>query len=110
MAVAESPSSKAYVVESIDDDHFHWWVIGRTAVSDPYLTIANLPQKRLVEQLAATCHSGGANYLYADGHTKWARFENLWGTTRETNAFWPSGAFSRSVKDIFWRVCLLQIP
>ncbi len=89
LAQVETPASKIYVVEPTDDDHFHWWELGRVALSDPYLPLANLPEKRFVEQVARTRHGGGANYLYADWHVKWARFERLWGTTRETNVFWP---------------------
>ena len=89
IAAVESPSSKVYVIEPTDDDHFHWWQMGRTAQSDPYLPVDKLPQKRFIEQVATQRHSGGANYLYADWHAKWSRFETLWGTTRATNAFWP---------------------
>ena len=89
LAQVEAPVSKVYVVEPTDDDHFHWWELGRTALSDPYLTLDKLPRKKLVEQVARTRHSEGANWLFADGHVKWSRFEKLWGTTRETNAFWP---------------------
>lgn len=78
-----------YVLESTDDDHFHWWNLGRKQENDPYLALAQLPQKLLNEQTAAARHSEGSNYLYADQHVKWARLAGLWGVTRETNAFWP---------------------
>jgi prepilin-type processing-associated H-X9-DG protein len=85
----ERPSEKAYVLESTDDDHFHWWEMGRTQPSDPYLTLAQIPPKILHEQVAQTRHSGGAIYLFADWHVKWAHLSALWGTTQQTNAFWP---------------------
>jgi prepilin-type N-terminal cleavage/methylation domain-containing protein/prepilin-type processing-associated H-X9-DG protein len=87
-AVAE-PARKVYVLESTDDDHFHWWELGRHAVGDPIPPLDQLPQKELLVQVAMIRHHGGANYLFADGHVKWSPFAPLWGTTRETNAFWP---------------------
>jgi prepilin-type processing-associated H-X9-DG protein/prepilin-type N-terminal cleavage/methylation domain-containing protein len=89
LAQIESPTSKVYLLESTDDDHFHWWEMGREASTDPYLPLDQLPQKILAEQVAAKRHGDGANYLYADWHVKWARMESLWGKTRDTNAFWP---------------------
>ena len=89
LAQAEKPAEKVYVLESTDDDHFHWWEMGRKKQSDPYLTLDQLPQKSRREQTAPIRHSEGANYLYADQHVKWSRFAPLWGTTQATNAFWP---------------------
>lgn len=85
----DAPASKIYVLESTDDDHFHWWQMGRKQIGDPFLQLADLPPKDYKEQFAPTRHNGGANYLYADQHLKWAHLESLWGVTRETNAFWP---------------------
>ncbi len=89
LAQVEKPAEKVYVLESTDDDHFHWWNLKRKQHSDPYPTLDKLPQKLLNEQTAPKRHSEGANYLYADQHVKWAGLASLWGTTRETNAFWP---------------------
>jgi prepilin-type N-terminal cleavage/methylation domain-containing protein/prepilin-type processing-associated H-X9-DG protein len=89
LAAVETPADKVYVVEPTDDDHFHWWEMGRSQPGDPYLPVEKLPEKQLIEQIARTRHSGGANYLSADWHVKWSHFERLWGTTRDTNAFWP---------------------
>ena len=85
----ESPTAKIHVLESKDDDHFHWWNFGRKSVSDPYLNLNEMPAKQMTEGVAGLRHTDGANYLYADGHVKWARLDRLWGITRETNAFWP---------------------
>lgn len=76
-------------MERTDDDQFHWWEMGRKQVNDPIPFFARKPSKRLKEQVASSRHTDGANYLFADQHVKWSRFEALWGTTQETNAFWP---------------------
>jgi len=89
LAQVETPSSKVYVLESTDDDHFHWWELGRAQASDPWRPLDQLPQKQLLAQTAGRRHGAGANYLYADGHVKWARLDRLWGLTHDTNAFWP---------------------
>ena len=68
LAQVQKPAEKVYVLESTDDDHFHWWQMGRKQQSDPYLRLDQLPSKPLQEQTAATRHSEGANYLYAEGH------------------------------------------
>lgn len=85
----EKSAEKVYVIEITDDDHFHWWNLGRKQQADPYLTLNKLPQKQLGDQTAVLRHSEGSNYLYADTHVKWARLPSLWGVTRDTNAFWP---------------------
>jgi prepilin-type N-terminal cleavage/methylation domain-containing protein/prepilin-type processing-associated H-X9-DG protein len=88
----EQPSAKIHVLESVDDDHAHWWQIGRTSPQDPMLGFAevvDLNDKRFKEQFAYTRHNGGSQYLFADQHTKWARLEQVWGKTRDTNALWP---------------------
>jgi prepilin-type processing-associated H-X9-DG protein len=89
LAQVAAPAHKVYVLESTDDDHFHWWELGRHLVSDPIPPLDQLPQKELLVQVAMTRHSDGAHYLFADGHVKWSHFAPLWGTTHETNAFWP---------------------
>lgn len=89
LAQVDKPAAKVYVVESTDDDHVHWWEWGRKQESDPFRPVAQLPQKPLNEEVARKRHAEGANYLFADMHVKWAKFETLWGTTQETNAFWP---------------------
>ncbi len=35
-------------------------------------------------------HAGGANYLFADGHVRWAKLSSLWGNATTTNQFWPT--------------------
>ncbi len=89
LAQVEQPSSKIYLHESTDDDHFHWWEMGHPGKTYPILPISDIPPGKLKEQVALKRHSEGASYLYADWHVKWSRFPPLWGVTRETNAFWP---------------------
>ena len=88
LSKVESPAAKVYVLESTDDDHFHWWNIGRSKSGDSYLAYNALPPDTFTSA-TTNRHSGGANYLYADGHVKWATFSSLWGTTQNSNAFWP---------------------
>lgn len=80
---------KVNVLESTDDDHFHWWELGRHSLTAPVPPLDQLPQKELNVQVAMNRHNGGANYLFDDSHVRWSPFAPLWGTTRETNAFWP---------------------
>ena len=35
-------------------------------------------------------HNGGANWLYADEHVKWATLEQVWGNATTTNQLWPT--------------------
>jgi prepilin-type processing-associated H-X9-DG protein/prepilin-type N-terminal cleavage/methylation domain-containing protein len=88
----DSPTAKVYVLESTDDDHLHWWQFGRTASTDPYLTYSQLMAlgtKAVNEGFAPTRHNGLSNYLFADGHVETRPLSKLWGTTQQTNAFWP---------------------
>lgn len=89
IAQVDRPAEKIYVLESTDDDHFHWWEMGRKQQSDPFPTWDQLPPKTLKEQVAMKQHGDGSNYLYADWHVKWAPFSRVWGTTHDANAFWP---------------------
>lgn len=38
-------------------------------------------ERRIPTTLAITRHSGGANYVFTDGHAKWHRFEQTWQQT-----------------------------
>lgn len=88
----EAPSTKVYVLESTDDDHLHWWQFGRTSPTDPpitYTQLMGLGTKPVSEGFAQTRHNGLSNYLLADGHVVTKPLASLWGTTEQTNAFWP---------------------
>ena len=78
LAQIPAPSQSIYVVErrsegntqtDFCDVHYH-----------PWLAEVELPQNgndiANPIALAARRHTGGSNYVYADGHAKWQRFEN----------------------------------
>lgn len=83
-----TPAEKIHVTEANDDDHCHWWTLGRTSMIDPIPAFADLPVKTRAEQFT-TRHHEGANHLYADNHVRWSRPVALWGKTKDANAFWP---------------------
>jgi prepilin-type processing-associated H-X9-DG protein len=96
LAQVDRPAEKTWMVERAitGDDHFHWWLIGRTQSSDPVPTwqqIINNPNLKaeLDSQVAYRRHSEGANYSYIDGHVKWGRMDQLWSNLREKSIFWP---------------------
>lgn len=35
-------------------------------------------------------HSGGAHWLFGDGHVKWATLERIWGDATSENELWPT--------------------
>lgn len=49
-----------------------------------------VPRQYAARDLAFDRHNGGSNYLYIDGHVKWAKFEHVWGNGQSTNQFWPT--------------------
>ncbi|HZT41620.1 MAG TPA: DUF1559 domain-containing protein [Chthonomonadaceae bacterium] len=72
LAQIVTPSQSIYIAERKDtfcDVHYHPWLneaqlpTGPSDTADP-LAIASLR------------HSGGSNYVYADGHARWRRFED----------------------------------
>jgi len=83
------PAESIYVSERKDnfcDVHYHPWLgeveipTGPADTTDPIA-------------IAFTRHSGGANYIYADGHSKWMRFENTRKPTPELPLFGQHQAF-----------------
>jgi prepilin-type N-terminal cleavage/methylation domain-containing protein/prepilin-type processing-associated H-X9-DG protein len=77
LAQIPEPSQSIYVVErrserkptDFCDVHYHPWMgeIELPANDADLLNPAAIASKR---------HTGGSNYVYADGHSKWQRFEN----------------------------------
>jgi prepilin-type N-terminal cleavage/methylation domain-containing protein/prepilin-type processing-associated H-X9-DG protein len=78
LAQISAPARSVYVVERRSEGNRH------TDFCDvhyhPWLKEAELPQNADDTldpiALASKRHSGGSNYVYADGHAKWQRFEN----------------------------------
>jgi prepilin-type processing-associated H-X9-DG protein/prepilin-type N-terminal cleavage/methylation domain-containing protein len=35
-------------------------------------------------------HNGGSNWLYCDGHVRWAKLASVWGNATTTNQLWPN--------------------
>lgn len=65
-----------------------WWQWPGDKQTWP-LQIGTMPKKAAMRDIALDRHNGGSNYLYVDGHVKWARFEEVWGNAQSTNQFWP---------------------
>jgi prepilin-type processing-associated H-X9-DG protein len=36
------------------------------------------PAQQLPKSVAITVHGGGANYVFADGHARWLKFQQTW--------------------------------
>jgi prepilin-type N-terminal cleavage/methylation domain-containing protein/prepilin-type processing-associated H-X9-DG protein len=94
LASAPSPADVVYLAEAVDnkrEDHFHpiLWAKrkGSSTVIDPRT------------ELQVDRHSGGAVYVFLDGHSKWHRFERLWNpdTTPPVNAFNPDTAATGTI-------------
>ena len=69
-AVFKTPAEQIIVAErekNVDAFDYHAW----TEEHDPSLP----PEEWEQDHIAKTRHTGGANYLFADGHAKWFRFE-----------------------------------
>jgi prepilin-type processing-associated H-X9-DG protein len=47
-------------------------------------------QAREAAGLQTRRHHGGSNWLFVDGHARWARLTALWGNATSTNQFWPT--------------------
>lgn len=84
----QSPSQVIYMAESPDNktsDHFHphlWGApfdtsVGRTSSSNPYATLWNSAKNETLE-IALTRHLETFNVVYADGHAKNVRWQNVW--------------------------------
>jgi prepilin-type N-terminal cleavage/methylation domain-containing protein/prepilin-type processing-associated H-X9-DG protein len=72
LAQVTTPSQSIYVAERRDDFcdvHYHPW-LGEVEIPASSADTVN------PVAIAATRHTGGSNYVYADGHAKWQRFEN----------------------------------
>ncbi len=70
------------------EEDMPWWQWSRT--SEWPLPQSAVPTAIARLDLELDRHQGGSNYLYMDGHAKWARFHQVWGNGRSTNQFWPA--------------------
>ncbi|MBC7805852.1 MAG: DUF1559 domain-containing protein [Akkermansiaceae bacterium] len=100
----EYPSATIVLAEKrgdIEEEHFVWWFSPWPAFPAPVNTpikqtdnllneiTASSPEEEQEAALQSQRHSNGANWLYADGHVKWARLETVWGDATATNQLWP---------------------
>lgn len=89
LAAIKSPSSVIYVAESLEGitrDHFHpfnWNGDQETPAPNPlysgFMHMATWSNTlSATSELAFTRHSGGSNYVYLDGHSKWGRWSQVY--------------------------------
>lgn len=72
LAQIDRPSQSIYISERADgfcDVHYHPWLQETELPAGPGDTTNPAA-------IASLRHSGGSNYIYADGHSRWQRFEN----------------------------------
>ena len=86
----------------IEEEHFVWWFspwpawppVQGTSIraTDEALNKINASSSDSEQEasLQTRRHSGGSNWLYADGHAKWARLDKVWGDATTTNQLWPT--------------------
>ncbi|MDE2125235.1 MAG: prepilin-type N-terminal cleavage/methylation domain-containing protein [Armatimonadetes bacterium] len=70
LAQIPDPSESIYIAERKDsfcDVHYHPWLAEAQDPTGPADTVNPVA-------IAAVRHTGGANYVYADGHAKWSTF------------------------------------
>ncbi len=78
------------VVHSIQvlEEDMPWWQWPQTRTWP--IPLGVMPKNRAALDLALNRHQGGSVYLYLDGHSKWDKFEHVWGNAQSTNQFWPA--------------------
>ncbi len=98
------PSETIVIAEKrgeIEEEHFVWWTAPwpgwplavNTPITPVEETLNNIDASSDGEEqesgLRTLRHSGGSNWLYADGHVKWAKLDRVWGNATTTNQLWP---------------------
>ena len=82
MAMVQNPASTVYFAErpsNRTDDCFHPWEISSNPNAVPDIAnIYDTGEGPGVGYVAYNIHSGGANYLFVDGHCKWMQFAQVW--------------------------------
>ncbi|MDX1934797.1 MAG: DUF1559 domain-containing protein [Capsulimonadales bacterium] len=102
LAAISSPASVIYVAESLEGitrDHFHpfnWNGNLETPTPNPlfsgFMHMATWDDARNeTKELAFARHSGGSNYVFLDGHSKWQRWSQVYWQKPE-QGIWQ-GAF-----------------
>ena len=97
LASVQSPASVAYMAESaknITRDHFAPFNWNGDQETPPNPLYSPFMQgmtwdaaKKETTELAITRHSGGSNYVFLDGHSKWQRWSQMWFQKPEQNIY-----------------------
>jgi prepilin-type N-terminal cleavage/methylation domain-containing protein/prepilin-type processing-associated H-X9-DG protein len=86
---------------AIEEEHFVWWVapwptwpVAQNTTIDATEEAINAidassPENAHEVALRTQRHNKGANWLYADGHSKWSNLKRVWGDATTTNQLWP---------------------
>lgn len=88
IAIAPHKSDRFSEVYDILEVDMPWWHWPKTTTWP--IPLGTMPKVAAAQDLALSRHQGGSNYLYLDGHAKWAKFESVWGNGQSTNQFWPA--------------------
>lgn len=103
-AALTHPSETVLLAEkrsSIDDEHFVWWnppwpgwpLQRGTTIADREAAINAVTSDSDEKEsagLQTLRHALGANWLFADTHTKWGKLAQIWGDATSTNQLWPT--------------------
>ena len=96
LAQVQEPTSTIYVAErdaKFCDVHVHPW-LGEIYNGSPPAAVANcVPNPDGMYAPASERHTNGANYGFADGHTKWERYPDTVLTTTDQPCFGQYQAF-----------------
>jgi len=87
---------------SIGEEHFVWWIAPWPSWPWPTGTpikpaepALNAISERDAEELQeagiqSLRHNSGSNWLYCDGHVRWAKLEHIWKNGTSENQLWPT--------------------
>ena len=96
LAQVQEPTSTIYVAERNSpfcDVHVHPWLGEIYNGSPPAAVAACVPNPDGMYAPASERHTNGANYGFADGHTKWERYPDTAQTTPDQPCFGQYQAF-----------------
>ncbi|BCM88655.1 hypothetical protein IAD21_00496 [Abditibacteriota bacterium] len=96
LSATQEPARSVIMAEKADEpgmmlasaDHFHPFYWGASPEQSSMMMASAVwdTTNNTTLELAVKRHLDGANYLYADGHAKWGRFEQLYNYTGTTAA------------------------